>query len=92
MKNVKLVHLSSVGGDLYVMRPFHAPEAGQGLPDGGAGIPDNSLPDYPPPTPPEGMVVVLVRTPDGKWKYAAMPTAGVPAPLPEPTPEPKAGY
>jgi hypothetical protein len=83
----KLVHINPVGGDLYVVREF-VPPAGhpdQGLPTI-PGVPDNSLPTTPPPTPPTGMVVVIVRTADGKWHWAYMPSANVPTPLPEPPP------
>lgn len=80
---VKLVHINPVGGDLYVVREFHPPVGpDQGLP-AIPGVPDNTLPDSPPPTPPAGMVVVMVRTADGKWHWA---TVMAPGPTPLPTP------
>ena len=98
---VKLVHVSHVSGDLYVLRPFHATDPGYGqggvphpgheLPGGHPAFPDNSLPSHPPPHVPEGTVVVLVKDPAGVWHYASLPPGTpVPTPLPEPTPEPKA--
>jgi hypothetical protein len=97
--NTKLVHLTKVGptGDIYVMRPFHLPHTPDnslpgepGHPDNTLpqipGVPDNTLPTTPPPTVPAGMVVVMVRTSDGKWHWAAMPAPNVPTPLPEPPP------
>jgi hypothetical protein len=71
--------------------PMHPDRPDHGLPGSGSGIPDNSLPTTPPPTNlPAGHTLVLVRTADGKWHYAAIePGQPVPAPLPEPTPEPK---
>lgn len=58
---------------------------------GGGGIPDNALPDQPPPQLKPGYTLVLVRGPDGKWKYAALaPGSAPPKPLPEPLP-PDAG-
>jgi hypothetical protein len=59
-----------------------------GLPGGGgAGIPDNSLPSVRPPTLLPGWTLVLVRRPDGQWKYAALaPSSPPPRPLPEPIP------
>ena len=71
----------------------------QGLPGGGGhpshpihgggrpGIPDNSLPEAPPPQLLPGYTLVMVRGQDGKWKYAAVaPGSPPPRPLPEPIP------
>jgi hypothetical protein len=59
----------------------------QGLPGGGGGIPDNSLPSAPPPTLLPGYTLVMVRGPDGKWKYAAVkPGVAPPIVLPDPIP------
>ena len=83
----KLVHLTAVGGDLYFVKPFQLPP---GMPDNTLptipGVPDNTLPETPPPTPPTGQYLIMVRTPDGKWRWAFVPT--LPTPLPEPTPTP----
>lgn len=50
---------------------------------GGGGIPDNELPDSPPPQLAPGWTLVLVRGPQGKWQYAAMaPGSPPPRPLP----------
>jgi len=89
---VKLVHINKVGptGDLYVLREFHAPVSpDQGLPGGGTypdqglptipGVPDNTLPTTPPPTVMPGATLVMVRTSDGKWHWAAIPP-GQPTP------------
>jgi hypothetical protein len=64
-------------------RPVRPPRPDHELPTA-PGAPDNTLPSPPPAAP--GMVVVLVRTADGKWHYAMMPAATVPTPLPEPPP------
>jgi hypothetical protein len=54
---------------------------------GVGGIPDNSLPSTPPPTLMPGWTLLLVRGPDGKWKYATLaPSSPPPRPLPEPIP------
>jgi hypothetical protein len=63
----------------------------QGLP-GGGGHPDQGLPDTPPPSVPAGMVLVLVRSAEGKWYYAMVPqgtTKPVP-PVSPPEAQPKA--
>lgn len=95
--DTKLVHITLVGGDVYLLRPFHLPTVpgtpDQGLPEPPVipGVPDNTLPTTPPPTVPPGMTLVIVRTADGKWHWATTSTA--PTPLPEPTPptaQPKA--
>jgi len=50
---------------------------------GGGGIPDNELPDTPPPTVAPGATLVLIRGPQGKWVYAAIdPGQPPPRPLP----------
>ena len=56
-------------------------------PIAGGGIPDNTLPSVPPPTLMPGYTLVLVRGPDGKWKYASVkPGVAPPIVLPEPIP------
>jgi hypothetical protein len=67
---------------LWPGRPSH------GLPGGGGGgIPDNTLPPVPPPTLMPGWTLLLVRGPDGTWKYASLaPSSPPPRPLPEPIP------
>lgn len=69
-------------------RPGRPVDPGYGRPGGGGGgIPDNSLPDTPPPTLMPGWTLLLVRGPDGKWKYATLaPSSPPPRPLPEPVP------
>jgi hypothetical protein len=57
----------------------------QGLPGGRPGIPNNDLPSNPPPQVAPGQTLVLVRSHDGKWHYAALPAA-YPVPTPLPTP------
>ena len=68
--------------------PAPRPRPGHDLPgQGRPGIPDNELPSTPPPTLLPGYTLVMVRGPDGKWKYAAInPGTPPPRPLPEPTP------
>ncbi len=51
---------------------------------GSGGIPDHDLPDRPPPQVAPGQTLVLVRSPDGKWKYA---TIDANQPQPKPVPE-----
>lgn len=74
--------------------PGHHPD--QGLPGGGhisnrppgsgSGIPDNELPDHPPPQLAPGYTIVMVRGPTGKWEYAFIaPGSPPPRPLPPPT-------
>lgn len=87
--DAKLVHITSVGGDVYVIRPFHLPASpGQGLPEPPAipGVPDNTLPTTPPPQVAPGQTLVIVRTADGKWHWATV--ASPPVVLPEPMPTP----
>jgi len=67
----------------------------QGLPGHGGipGVPDNSLPTTPPPQVAPGMALIIVRSSDGKWRWASLPAATVPTPLPVPPPgtaQPKA--
>ena len=50
---------------------------------GGGGIPDNELPDTPPPTLAPGYTIVMVRGPAGKWEYAFI-APGDPPPKPLP--------
>lgn len=52
---------------------------------GGGGIPDNELPDHPPPTLAPGYTIVMVRSPVGKWEYAFI-APGDPPPKPLPSP------
>lgn len=52
---------------------------------GGGGIPDNELPDHPPPTLAPGYTIVMVRGPVGKWEYAFI-APGDPPPKPLPNP------
>lgn len=90
--DTKLVHITPVGGDLYVVRPFHHHMPDQGLPGGPGtpgnelptipGVPDNTLPTTPPPTVPPGSYLVIYKGADGKWKWAT--SANAPTPLPEP--------
>jgi hypothetical protein len=50
-------------------------------------IPDNELPEAPPPQVLPGWTLVLVRGPDHKWKYATLPPSSAPPkPLPSPIP------
>jgi len=50
---------------------------------GGGGIPDNELPDTPPPQVAPGATLVMIRGPQGKWVYAAIdPGQPPPKPLP----------
>ncbi len=66
-------------------RPPHVGNRPPG--SGGGGIPDNSLPSTPPPTLLPGYTLVLLRGPDGKWKYATLaPGSAPPKPIPEPIP------
>lgn len=52
-------------------------------PGSGSGIPDNELPDHPPPTLAPGYTIVMVRGPHGKWEYAFIdPGQPPPKPLP----------
>ena len=52
---------------------------------GGSGIPDNELPDHPPPHLLPGYTLVMVRSAHGKWEYAAIaPGSPPPRPLPGP--------
>ena len=80
------------GGGGHPSHPISGPgrpvDPGYGRPGGGGGgIPDNSLPDAPPPTLMPGWTLLLVRGPDGKWKYATLaPSSPPPRPLPEPIP------
>jgi hypothetical protein len=78
-----------VGGGFH---PSHG-LPGQGLhpgnrpPGSHPGFPDHELPDAPPPHLLPGYTLVMVRGPDGKWKYAAInPGTPPPRPLPEPLP------
>jgi hypothetical protein len=59
------------------------PGQGQGRP----GIPSNELPGTPPPTVAPGKILVLIRSAEGKWKYAALDEGYKPETLPE-VPEP----
>ena len=52
---------------------------------GGGGIPDNELPDNPPPQVAPGHTLVLVRDQQGKWHYATI-APGSPPPRPVPNP------
>jgi hypothetical protein len=88
--------LQPVGGNLYVMSEVTGHRPDQGLPGGGhypdhelptiPGVPDNTLPTTPPPQVPQDMVLVLVRTADGKWHWATVPAVSPPTTLPEPPP------
>jgi len=60
-------------------RPGHRPD--QGLP-GNPNFPDNSLPSTPPPQLLPGYTLVLVRTADMKWHYAAVSPGTPVQPLP----------
>jgi len=88
MPELKLVRIQKVSGDVYLVSPYNIPAApDQGLPGGGEhpdqgipGVPDNTLPTTPPPTLPAGMYLIMVRTPDGKWKWAAVPQQIPPLP------------
>ena len=52
-------------------------------PPGSGSIPDNELPDHPPPHLMPGYTLVMVRGPHGKWEYAAIdPGQAPPRPLP----------
>ena len=63
-------------------RPGGGPHPGNRPPGSGGGIPDNELPDHPPPQLAPGMTLVLIRH-DGKWVYAAIaPGSPPPRPLP----------
>jgi hypothetical protein len=67
------------------------------------GVPDNTLPTTPPPTIPPNMILVIVRSPDGKWTWATVSAGTPPTPVqpiapppaqpdqggPAPTPAPK---
>lgn len=68
--------------------PGRPPHVGNRPPgSGGGGIPDNSLPEVPPPTLMPGWTLALVRSADGKWHYASLaPGSAPPKPLPEPIP------
>jgi hypothetical protein len=67
------------------VRPGHGHRPDNSLP-AIPGVPDNTLPTTPPPTPPAGMVVIMIRTADGKWHWAVIPAPSLPTPLPEPPP------
>ena len=54
-------------------------------PPGSGAIPDNDLPDHPPPTLAPGYTIVMVRGPAGKWEYAFI-APGDPPPKPLPNP------
>ncbi len=54
-------------------------------PPGSGAIPDNELPDHPPPTLMPGYTIVMVRGPAGKWEYAFI-APGDPPPRPMPNP------
>jgi hypothetical protein len=76
MPEIKLVHVSHVGGDVYALRPFHLPVApDQGLP-GSGGHPDQGLPptgggEVPdqglPPTDPAQPEQPIQPVPPGIW-------------------------
>lgn len=60
------------------------------------GVPDNTLPSTPPPTVPAGMILVIVRGPDGNWGWGTVTSMPTPLPVPPmvgggpaPTPSPK---
>lgn len=57
---------------------------------GGSGIPDNELPDTPPPHLLPGYTLVMVRGSDMRWHYAAI-DPGQPPPKPLPGPPPHVG-
>ena len=64
-------------------RPGGGPHPGNRPPGSGAGIPDNELPDHPPPHLMPGYTLVMIRGPHGKWEYAAIqPGSPPPRPLP----------
>ena len=66
-------------------RPGRPTDPGYGVDEGG--IPDHELPSTPPPTLMPGWTLLLVRGPEGKWKYATLaPSSPPPRPLPEPIP------
>src|SRR4029077_14112654 len=44
------------------------------------GLPDNTLPSGPPPHVPAGVILVLVRTAEGLWKWATL-APGSPPPV-----------
>ena len=67
-------------------RPGGGPHPGNRPPGSGGGIPDNELPDHPPPHLMPGYTLVMVRGPHGKWEYAAIqPGSPPPRPLPPPS-------
>ena len=62
--------------------PGSGAHPGNRPPGSGGGIPDNELPDHPPPQVAPGMTLVLVRH-EGKWAYATIaPGSPPPRPLP----------
>ena len=63
--------------------PGSGAHPGNRPPGSGSGIPDNELPDHPPPQLAPGYTIVMVRGPHGKWEYAFIaPGSPPPRPLP----------